>query len=307
MKMTLRVLGAFMVLLMFTACPNGTTTDDENETGSGDETETVADTDTIVDIAAISGLTIPVLGETPVSSIADTAEYTGTVTWDGGWDWSSYFGGEKAYTATITLTAKSGYTFTGVVADFFTVAGASTVSNAAGSGVITAVFPATATLALGDSSCGGYVAYILQSGDTGYVAGEQRGLIASSADMSSGIIWATASYQTTSVTETLTAFGTGSVNTDLIIAQNGAGTTYAAGLARSCTDGGYSDWFLPSWEEVYQLYLNKAFIGSFAGELYWSSSEVSATSVATLNSGNGNQHNQAKSENTWDVRPVRYF
>ncbi|WP_461255171.1 pre-peptidase C-terminal domain-containing protein [Treponema sp. R80B11-R83G3] len=45
------------------------------------------------------------------------------------------------YTATITLTAKTGYTLQGVAANFFTVAGATTVGNDANSGVVTAVFP----------------------------------------------------------------------------------------------------------------------------------------------------------------------
>ncbi len=50
------------------------------------------------------------------------------------------------YTATITLTAKAGYTLTGVTVNFFTAVGASSVTNAADSGVITAVFPATEAL-----------------------------------------------------------------------------------------------------------------------------------------------------------------
>lgn len=48
------------------------------------------------------------------------------------------------YTATITLKAKVGYTFDGVAENFFTAAGAASVSNAANSGVVTAVYPATA-------------------------------------------------------------------------------------------------------------------------------------------------------------------
>jgi hypothetical protein len=51
-----------------------------------------------------------------------------------------------AYTATITLTAKTGYTLQGVASNFFTVAGATSVSNNANSGVVTAAFPATAAL-----------------------------------------------------------------------------------------------------------------------------------------------------------------
>jgi hypothetical protein len=47
------------------------------------------------------------------------------------------------YRATITLTTKAGYTLQGVAANSFTVAGATSTSNDANSGVIIAVFPPT--------------------------------------------------------------------------------------------------------------------------------------------------------------------
>lgn len=232
---------------------------------------------TVINIAAISGVAAPIIGVTPVTTITETDQYTGTVTWDGGWAWSSRFCGDKAYTATITLTAKPGYTLTGVTANYFTVAGVTSVTNSAGSGVVTAVFPKTASVAVGDSVLGGKVAYILQAGDTGYVAGEQRGLIAAGADQStSSIIWAVAAYQALSIPNgTSRLLGTGSSNTHNIIVQNEAGTTYAAGLAHACTDGSYTDWYLPSMEEMAKLYINRAAIGGFTvpGGYYWSSSE----------------------------------
>jgi hypothetical protein len=50
-----------------------------------------------------------------------------------------------------------------------------------------------------------------------------------------------------------------------------------AGIAaRICGDlvlGGYSDWFLPSRDELYQMFLNRVAIGGFANDYYWSSSE----------------------------------
>ena len=78
------------------------------------------------------------MGATPVTTITETAQYTGTVTWDPA---DATFG-DKVYTATITLTAKSGYTLTGVAANYFTVAGSSVAAtNSADSGVVTAKFP----------------------------------------------------------------------------------------------------------------------------------------------------------------------
>ncbi|GHV47228.1 hypothetical protein FACS1894181_00250 [Bacteroidia bacterium] len=94
-----------------------------------------------VTAAAIDGVTLPVAGATPVAAITETEQYTGTVSWNGN---PSTFAPATTYTATITLTPKTGYTLAGVIADFFTVTGATTVANSAGSGVITAEFPAAA-------------------------------------------------------------------------------------------------------------------------------------------------------------------
>ena len=93
-----------------------------------------------INIKAIAGVTAPVQGATPVTAITENAQYTGTVTWNGT---PSAFVYNTVYTATITLTAKEGYTLDGVTENFFTVAGANPVNNAANSGVVTAIFPQT--------------------------------------------------------------------------------------------------------------------------------------------------------------------
>jgi Flp pilus assembly protein protease CpaA len=97
---------------------------------------------TPINIPAIPGVTAPVTGGTPVKAITETAQYTGTVKWNGD---PSVFAGGTAYIATIKLTAKQGYTLQGVAANFFTVAGA-TATNAANNGEIKAEFPATAAI-----------------------------------------------------------------------------------------------------------------------------------------------------------------
>jgi hypothetical protein len=94
----------------------------------------------VISTAAISGVTAPVTGATPVTTTTAGSGYTGTVTWSP--SVIGTFAYNTAYTATVTLTAASGYTLTGVTANFFTVSGATT-TNPINSGVVTAVFPAT--------------------------------------------------------------------------------------------------------------------------------------------------------------------
>ena len=94
----------------------------------------------VVNIKAISGVTAPVKDAVPVTTITETAQYTGTISWSGS---PAKFAASTVYTATITLTAKTGYTFNGISANYFTVSGTTTATNNADSGVITAVFPKT--------------------------------------------------------------------------------------------------------------------------------------------------------------------
>jgi len=148
---------------------------------------------------------------------------------------------------------------------------------------------------------------MLQSGDPGYIAGEHHGLIAATADQSTGIVWAIKAYESTSVPGgTLETLGSGSANTEKIITQNGAGTTYAAGLARAYSGGGHDDWFLPSKDELNKLYINKVAIGGFADGNYWSSSEYDASIAWRQYFDDGDQYVSYKYD-YGSVRAVRAF
>jgi hypothetical protein len=253
----------------------------------------------VIDIAAIPGVTVPETGVTPVTVITETAQYTGTVTWIPADD---PFRGGKVYIATITLTAKAGFTLTGVAANYFTVTGATIVTNTTDSGVVTAMFPET-ELKVGDSYDGGIVAYILQSGDPGYVANEQHGLIAATADQNLEIEWSNITI--TSVGTTGTAIGTGQANTTAIVGQAGC-TSGAAKLCNDLTVGDYNDWFLPSRDELNKLFINKVAIGGFADSTYWSSSEYNYYSARGQFFITGGQDNYSKVDYK-RVRAVRAF
>jgi hypothetical protein len=127
--------------------------------------------------------------------------------------------------------------------------------------------------AVGDLFGGGIIYYILQPGDNGYDANVQHGLIAATTNQSNGVNWA----KTTSVTgATGTAIGTGLANTNLIIANQGNSGSYAAKIARDYTGGGYTDWYLPSAEELHKM------VGVTALNLstyYHSSTEYNSTNA----------------------------
>jgi hypothetical protein len=162
------------------------------------------------------------------------------------------------------------------------------------------------SITVGTQYGGGVVAYILQSGDPGYVAGQTHGLIAAPSDQSSAIIWALPGFQASLVGGTSTALGTGSTNTTKIVAQNSPGSGYAAGLAKAYAGGGFSDWYLPSLAELNDLYNNRAAIGGFAKAAYWSSSEGDGYDAWLVNFANGSQADYVKSL-TNGVRAVRSF
>ena len=200
------------------------------------------------------------------------------------------------------LTSGTAYTFTVTATNAIGTSLASAVSNSV-------VIPQPQ---LGDFYGGGIVFYIFESGDTGYVAGETHGLIAAEADQSIALQWYNGSYVTTGATGT--AIGTGAANTTAIISVQGTETSYAARLARAYTGGGYTDWFLPSKDELNLMYQNigqgddlgLGNVGNFDDDYYWSSTEFD-TNDAWLQLFSYGYQFIINKFNTVNVRAVRAF
>ena len=111
---------------------------------SGTATQTSAATAVVaakVITTANLGLTAPVTGATPVTSIADNGQYSATIIWSPAV--TTTFAANTAYTAAVTIVPDSGYTVTGITANFFTSTSA-TVTNSAGTSAASAVYAATA-------------------------------------------------------------------------------------------------------------------------------------------------------------------
>ncbi|MCL1932170.1 MAG: DUF1566 domain-containing protein [Treponema sp.] len=187
-----------------------------------------------------------------------------------------------------------------------------------------------------DNDCGGLY-YSL--GDTGpgggkifYVSAEgftmtddnttAHYLEAAPADMATTLAWASSAFlppdwggtgSWTYIADTATEIGTGRKNTALILA-----TDAHAPAAEACNDysnGGKTDWFLPSQDELNQLYVNRSSVGNLKTtadnvnytHTYWSSSHDSSLAAAQYQFFSIDIQSSGIKQNSFSVRAVRAF
>jgi len=160
---------------------------------------------------------------------------------------------------------------------------------------------------IGQSALGGKIAYILQSGDPGYDTSVQHGLVVADYTTEWQVQWGCYGTALTGAQEV--AIGTGNQNTLDIIA-GCAESNRAAINCSNLTSGGYSDWYLPSQNEMLAIMANKAILGNFNGSSYWTSTEASSPNEAnfaiTIVTSTNAVNTTAKYSNN-QVRAVRSF
>ncbi|MDR1868671.1 MAG: DUF1566 domain-containing protein [Treponema sp.] len=120
--------------------------------------------------------------------------------------------------------------------------------------------------------------------------------------------WATQNETSTNIAGTATEIGTGRKNTALILATLNTN----APAAKACDDysnGGKTDWFLPSKDELNQLYVNKTSVGNISEiTSYWSSSQYSNNQAWHQRFSDGYLDELYNGKNSWiSVRAVRAF
>jgi hypothetical protein len=168
------------------------------------------------------------------------------------------------------------------------------------------------TTKVGDTGPGGGVVFIDAS-----TAGNNTGQCFEAAPATWALSWGCGS--TMLVTEDL-AIGMGKANTAAIVAGCAAGedqtTMFAAKFADQLRAGGKDDWFLPSQDELAELYAQRELFadcgeGQCAADLaastYWSSSHGGAGDAVSMNFVEGSEPLNEPQKTIRFVRPVRSF
>jgi len=154
----------------------------------------------------------------------------------------------------------------------------------------------TNTFVIGATYLGGKIAYIDATGIHGFI-------VSTSTENTS------AEYGCMKYVQgaTGTAIGTGAANTTKIV-----NACITSGIAARWCDGvninGYTDWYLPSVNELMQVYSNRVAIGVvFNGVNYWSSTEKDGFSAYSMNFLDGTTNSSTSKSSLLYVRPVRSF
>lgn len=190
------------------------------------------------------------------------------------------------------------------------------------------VFTTKTTVAVGDTFGGGIVAYILQPGDISYVQGEQHGIIISPihpisqrvdfGTCGTGIILpnSLSNIMSFDSTKTHVRLMSGAHNQNLInsTCSNTSSVPY---FVENWTYNGFSDWVLPSLDDLYVIKSNQTVINASlatsqqlksGGYNYWSSTTYGSNGIFQVSFGSsysGNTYN-TQNFNSYFV-PVRYF
>ena len=161
---------------------------------------------------------------------------------------------------------------------------------------------------------GGFIFYRSEVGFTvdGYPAYTAWYLEAAPIDIGTTLIWASVGYYLSDISGTAEEIGSGRKNTTLILGADAAAPVAIACIAPYNAGGSMTDWFLPSRDEFYQLYLQWNSEGRPSSYnlsttiSYWSSSQSIPSSAYTQDFMYG-QQNSASKNSSRNVRPIRAF
>ena len=127
-------------------------------------------------------------------------------------------------------------------------------------------------------------------------------LEAASEDLTGSYLWGTTNGDYSTEKE----IGKGKSNMDKFKNNGGLSAFPAANACAEYSGGGYTDWFLPSQDELSEMFTNRVKLGMSTG-CYWSSTEDGTAFAKTLDFGSGTGTGKGRNSDSLKVRPVRSF
>ena len=273
-------------------------------------------------IDKIEGVTPPAAGEAPVESIASNGQYSGTVVWSSlKGPLVGNFDSLTTYLAVITLTPEPTYTLDGVANNFFTVEGASSVTYYSSNTEVYAIFnpiPGDATDYLDETfDTNGSINIKdffgeapLNDSDTAVGPIKVDRIAVDSQDR---IVVLASFYDANNQLKLVPdaerdAVGTGFQNSMNIAGQQGnvlesSAAVDALDYVSTVADVNFTDWYLPSLGELYELY-NSTVGVTLMDVNYWSSTQANASNARYKSFLNGSESASTKSSE-FAVRPIR--
>jgi hypothetical protein len=159
---------------------------------------------------------------------------------------------------------------------------------------------------IGDQKFGGIFFYVYNFG--------QHGLVAARNDIPNDMPWVSRISDLLRL-DLFSKIGSGSINTGLInmvYSNRPADSSYAAMACTLSSLDGFNDWYLPSKDELNELYKQRDVVGGFVqGDstnnfLYWSSTNSDTTTAWAQSFYDGVQVQENK-RNGNNIRPIRSF
>jgi len=148
---------------------------------------------------------------------------------------------------------------------------------------------------IGQDYEGGIIVYIDSTG--------LHGIIAAKSDQSIGATWYNGVFGITGATGKI--IGTGPNDTRKIVRAQGDGIYAAKICADYRSDTTHNDWYLPSKNELNEVYKQRSFIGA-GPYVYWSSTENDSNTAWGVNFSTGGRKKGTK-DRIYHVRAVRTF
>jgi|688.fasta_scaffold242702_1 hypothetical protein len=274
--------------------------------------------------SAARTFTLTVTSAAPAFTFSSTSETRVATTSLVGYTISSTGAAVTSYSLVGTLPAGLNFDtstgrITGSATETKTATTYTIIGTSASGETATATYRLRVTGDIGDTGPGGGIIYFYQA--AGFNCGPTRAstckyLEAAPSGWNTGadpaISWATNinDNQTTAVPAggaALNGIGNGYKNSEDIVAQTGnVAASSAAVAARAYRGNGLTDWYLPTSDEVQELYNQRTTVGGLGTDFYWSSHQTGTNSASAkrFSDGAGGSGNKFFA---FLVRPIRAF